>query len=239
MRNTDLIKEKYNIKDLEDIVSRLRAKDGCPWDKEQTHESLKTCLIEECYEVIEAINLADDENLVEELGDVLLQIYLHSEIAREEERFTIEDVVQCISEKLIRRHPHVFGEERVITASEGLINWEGIKALEKKGKITEKLPLRTIPNSLPALIRAEKIIKKADKIYGKKNTEMDCIENLDIALKNVKKVLKDDTKVDLSVLIGEMLLNIVNLSTVLEENAENSLTNRLETFINIFEGNNC
>ena len=115
-------------------IAMLRGEGGCPWDIKQTHESLKDCLIEETGEVIEAIDKKDDENLCEELGDVLLQVVMHAQIAAEEGRFTIEDVVRGINEKMIRRHPHVFGDEKVETVEEGLSLWEAIKKKEKANR---------------------------------------------------------------------------------------------------------
>ena len=124
----------YTLPELLEIVATLRSENGCPWDREQTHESMKVCLIEECGEVIEAIDNKDDENLIEELGDVFLQVLMHSQIAKEEGRFTFDDVVQVVSEKMIRRHPHVFGDAKAENAEEALGNWKAVKALEKEKK---------------------------------------------------------------------------------------------------------
>lgn len=124
--------KKYTYEDFLDIIAKLRAPDGCPWDRKQTHESLKECLVEESGEVIEAINNKDDANLCEELGDVLLQVVLHAQIAAEEGRFTMDDVVQGVSEKMVRRHPHVFGDIKVSSVEEGLDLWNAIKAKEKE-----------------------------------------------------------------------------------------------------------
>lgn len=121
----------YKFDDLIHIISELRSEHGCPWDKEQTHESLKKCLAEESQEVFEAIDSHDDQNLCEELGDVLLQVILHSQIAREENAFTIDDVVDGICKKMIRRHPHVFGNVRVNSAEESRELWDQIKKQEK------------------------------------------------------------------------------------------------------------
>lgn len=115
-------------------IAALRAENGCPWDRKQTHESLKECLTEEAGEVLAAIDNQDDENLCEELGDLLLQVVMHAQIAAEENRFTIEDVVRGVNEKMIRRHPHVFGDEKVESVEEGLNLWEQIKRQEKEGK---------------------------------------------------------------------------------------------------------
>ena len=130
------MKKNYSYEEFVEIIRKLRSKDGCPWDREQTHESLKSCLIEEAYEVIEGIDLLektkDPANLCEELGDVLLQVVMHSVIAEEEKNFTIQDVINGISEKMVRRHPHVFGDVVAETSSEVLENWEEIKKKEKE-----------------------------------------------------------------------------------------------------------
>lgn len=123
--------KKYTYEELLHIVEELRSDHGCPWDREQTHESMIKCLREESEEVIEAIENRDDENLCEELGDVMLQVLMHSQIAAEEGRFTIEDVVDMLAKKLVRRHPHVFGDQKALTAEEGLASWNAIKAQEK------------------------------------------------------------------------------------------------------------
>lgn len=125
---------KYDFNDLIEIISQLRSPGGCPWDIEQTHDSLKKCLIEESGEVIEAIDNRDDENLCEELGDLLLQVIMHAQIASEERRFTIDDVIQGVSEKMIRRHPHVFGDEKISSQEESLNLWKKIKEKEKKDR---------------------------------------------------------------------------------------------------------
>ena len=127
--------EKYSYEQLLDIIAKLRSPQGCPWDRAPTHESMIPCLRDECDEVVEAINNKDDDNLCEELGDVLLQVLLHAQIATEEGRFTMADVVNGIAEKMVRRHPHVFGNAPICqTEEEGLARWKEIKALEKAEK---------------------------------------------------------------------------------------------------------
>lgn len=126
--------KKYTYEDFLEIIAQLRAPGGCPWDQKQTHESLKECLLEESQEVLDAIDNKDDENLCEELGDVLLQVVTHAQIAAEEGRFTMDDVVQGVSEKMVRRHPHVFGGIKVDSVEEGLDLWNAIKAQEKSQK---------------------------------------------------------------------------------------------------------
>lgn len=125
---------RYDFADFCEIIAQLRAPGGCPWDIKQTHESLKKCLVEETGEVLDAIDHKDDANLCEELGDVLLQVVMHAQIAAEENRFTMEDVIQGVAEKMIRRHPHVFGDAKAETQEESLALWQEIKRKEKSGK---------------------------------------------------------------------------------------------------------
>lgn len=129
--NSNDMDRKYDFDDFVEIIAALRAPGGCPWDIKQTHQSLKKCLIEESGEVIDAIDNNDDDNLCEELGDVLLQVVMHAQIAAEENRFDINDVIQCVSEKMIRRHPHVFGDVEVSSPEESLALWKEIKKQEK------------------------------------------------------------------------------------------------------------
>lgn len=130
--------KRYTFQDLREIIERLRGENGCPWDREQTHQSLKKCLTDETQEVLEGIDIyestGDWGNLCEELGDLLLQVMLHSAIAQEEGIFTIDDVIQGLSEKMIRRHPHVFGDRHAENAREALLTWEEIKTQEKRNK---------------------------------------------------------------------------------------------------------
>ncbi len=164
LKRQELIKEQYSFDDLRAVVKQLREPDGCPWDRAQTHESMHDCMIEEAFEVIEAVNNKDVDNLREELGDVLLQVLMHSLIAEEEGEFTFSQVVDELAKKLVRRHPHVFGEQvSAATPEEGLGRWEAIKKQEKK---SDKGELSRIPHELPPVMRAKKVIKKAEKIYG-------------------------------------------------------------------------
>ena len=161
----------YTIEEFKDIIEMLRSENGCPWDRVQTHESLKSCMMEEAAEVLAGIRILNQtgngENLKEELGDVLLQVMMHSQIAKEEELFAFEDVVDDISRKMIRRHPHVFVQEpvNVDSVEQVLTNWEDIKKKEKQGKEWAAQPLREIPMELPALTRGTKVIKKLNKLY--------------------------------------------------------------------------
>jgi tetrapyrrole methylase family protein/MazG family protein len=155
-----------SLEDFQEIIARLRAPDGCPWDKEQTHLSLRPYLLEETYEVLEALDHEDPEHLKEELGDLLLQIVLHTQIAIEDEDFNLTDVLNGISQKLIRRHPHVFGSVLASTSSQVVKNWEQIKAEERKsnGDTKPKGMLDGIPNALPALVQADQIQDRAKRV---------------------------------------------------------------------------
>lgn len=231
--------EKYTIEDFKMIMKVLRSKEyGCPWDSVQTHDSIRQCLIEECYETLEAIKDKDDDNLKEELGDVLMQIVMHSEIASEEERFTFEDVVGAISEKMVRRHPKVFLTGEPYADNSGLSLWEQIKAKEKEGtKEAEKGNLRRVASSLPALMRAQKVIKKSDEIYKDSPGVEESIKQLQHCILMLEESRDNAGKYsNIDKFLGEALLEITNIAYRLEENAENSLTNAVEQFINKREG---
>jgi len=133
------MEKRYTYEELLKLIAELRSDHGCPWDRAQTHESMIKCLQEESEEVIQAIEKKDDENLCEELGDVLLQVLMHSQIAAEEQRFTIEDVVDMLAQKLVRRHPHVFGDVKALTPEEGLASWQAVKQKEKEARAANKM----------------------------------------------------------------------------------------------------
>ena len=156
-------RDRYDYTDLCRVIARLRAPGGCPWDREQTHESLKKPLIEECYELVDAIDGGDDAHLVEELGDVWMQVVMHAAIAAEQGRFTEHDVADAIVKKLVYRHPHVFGDVAVSGSAEVLKNWDALKRKEKH-QSSETEVLMSVPRAFPALMRAQKVQKKAAKI---------------------------------------------------------------------------
>ena len=158
------MKRKAAINDLLKVMARLRSPTGCPWDREQSHRSLRRHAIEEVYELIDAIEAGDDHEMAEELGDLLLQVVFHCQLAKERGAFDFDEVCRLIVEKLIRRHPHVFGEITVKDVDEVWANWEKIKKAEKHGTKHARLSaLDGIPKHLPALLRAEKLVKKARK----------------------------------------------------------------------------
>ena len=161
------MKQKAAIEDLLKVMARLRSPTGCPWDREQSHMTLRRHAIEEVYELIDAIEARDDHEMAEELGDLLLQVVFHCQLARERGAFDFEKVCRRIVEKLVRRHPHVFGRTKVRSVDEVWANWEKIKHAEKKGTRHERTSaFDGIPKHLPALLRAEKLVKKARKVFA-------------------------------------------------------------------------
>lgn len=223
----------YSFEEFMDIIRKLRSKEGCPWDREQTHESLKTCLIEECYETVEAINNNDKENLCEELGDILLQVALHSAIAEEAKEFTIDEVISAEAEKMIRRHPHVFGNVAVTNAQDVINNWEEIKKKEKEANnVVEEI--LEVPKALPATIRAEKIQKKAAKAGMDFEGYEQVMGKVYEELKELQESIEIGDKSLIQEEFGDVMFTMVNLSRFLQLNAENSLTNATKKFINRF-----
>lgn len=166
------MKKSASIDDLLNVMAKLRSPTGCPWDREQTHLSLRRHAIEEVYELIDAIEAHDDHEMAEELGDLLLQVVFHCQLARERRAFDFERVCRSLVEKLIRRHPHVFGATKVANVDEVWANWERIKRAEKLGTSQARhSAFDGIPKHLPALMRAEKLTKKARKVFGKDHFE--------------------------------------------------------------------
>ena len=214
---------------LTDIMEQLRGPNGCPWDKEQTSETLKPYLIEEAYEVIDAIDSKDDANLAEELGDVLLQVVFHAQIASEENRFTIEDVAKSIADKLVRRHPHVFGDAQAETPDEVIKNWEAIKSEEKEaetGKEAESV-LSGVPRHLPALLRAQQIQKKAARVgFDWEKTE-EVMQKVEEEIQELKNTKTQQEKVEE---FGDLLFSLVNLARFLKIDPEDALTKTIGKF---------
>ena len=222
----------YGFEDLVTVVEVLRSEEGCPWDREQDHKSIRRDFIEETYEVIEAIDTDNRELLREELGDVLLQVTFHSQIEAEKGTFTIEDVANDICVKLIHRHPHVFGDVQADTSEKVLSNWEKIKSEEKERKtVTDKL--RAIPPMLPALMRAEKVGKKASCFdFPDADSVMDKIyEELD----ELKEAMTTENKDAIAEEMGDLLLTVTSLCRKLGVESEVALGRATDKFINRFE----
>ena len=221
-----------NFEKLVSIMETLRSDKGCPWDREQTHESLRPYLIEEAYEVLDAIDTKDDNELKIELGDLLLQVVFHAQLAHEEGRFSIEDVSGAVTEKLIRRHPHVFGDVKADTSDQVLENWEKIKQREKgPGK---KSVLDGLPSQLPALLKAFRIQEKVSRVnfdwqdvkevFGKVREE---IYELEEAHDSTDQAAQEEE-------FGDLLFSMVNLARHLKITPEDALRFTNEKFIKRF-----
>lgn len=226
-----LEKESYGIDDLVILVEVLRSEEGCPWDKEQTHKSIRRDFIEETYEVIEAIDTDDIVLLREELGDVLLQVAFHSQIEKEQGNFTLNDVANDICVKLIHRHPHVFGNVVAETSDKVLSNWEVIKS-EEKERVTVTDKLRAIPPMLPALMRADKVGRKAscfdfpdaDSVVLKVKEELS--EVVEAMAKNDAENIEEE--------LGDLIFSVVSLCRKLGVESEVALNKATDKFIGRF-----
>jgi MazG family protein len=209
------------------IMARLRAPDGCPWDLEQSHASLRQSVIEEAYEVAAAINSGDDANLCEELGDLLLQVVFHAQMASEEGRFDFDGVARSIVEKLVRRHPHVFGSENAADSTQVLARWEEIKKAEKGVKATSVLD--GISEGMPGLMRAEKVQKRAAKVGFDWSEVPPVIAKVREEIGEVEGALGDPAKVEEE--IGDLLFAVVNLARKLKVDGEVALQRATDKFI--------
>lgn len=220
-----------NFREFVSIVKKLRSPDGCPWDRQQTLYSLRDQLIEETFEMVDAIDNKDIENIKEELGDLLLHVIMHSVIAEEENLFSLNDVMKTISEKLIRRHPHVFGDRGRISVDEVLVNWDEIKKLEKKGR--EKY-LDGIPKSLPAIQKAYKLQERAKKVGFDWESAESCMKKFDEEVAEFKDAVKSQNHEDIEEELGDLLFSFINLSRFLKVNSEAALRKANEKFIKRF-----
>ncbi|HCT63971.1 MAG TPA: nucleoside triphosphate pyrophosphohydrolase [Lachnospiraceae bacterium] len=231
-RGKQTLKDRYGFDDLVEIIRILRSKNGCPWDKVQTHETLRDSMIEEAYEVVEAINNKDMENLCEELGDVLMQVIFHATMEAEKGGFTLEDVYDGISKKMISRHSHIFASDVANTPEDVVVNWEKNKKKEK-GYKTQTQVLESIPKALPALTRARKIqAKAADVGFDLENLD-EAIKKLEEEIDELKNALNSGDE-GIAEEYGDVLFSCVNISRFLGLNPEFALTNSSEKFINRF-----
>ena len=224
-------KDAYGVKDLEEIVRLLRAPGGCPWDREQTHQSLRRGMLEEAYEVVEAIDQGSPEHLKEELGDVLLQVVFHADIERDAGRFDLDDVADGICKKLIYRHPHVFGDVQVSGTGEVLSNWEELKRREK-GQATNTDALEAVARSLPALWRAEKVQKKAAKAGFDWPEVSGALDKLSEELAELRAAVAAGTNVEEE--LGDLLFSAVNVARFVKTDPEEALSSACDKFIRRF-----
>src|SRR3989440_8657449 len=223
--------ESPSFKKLCEIVAKLRAPGGCPWDREQTHESLLPATIEEAYEVAEAARAKNDAHFREELGDLLLLVVMHAEIAREAERFNIDNVLSEISEKLIRRHPHVFGESDARDSGAVLKQWEAIKREEKK---TDTHYLSSLPSALPALMRAQKAQSKVARVNFDWTELRDVIAKVEEELGELKHAIQSEDRQSIEDETGDLLFAVVNLARKCKLDAETALQSATDKFVRRF-----
>lgn len=228
-----LKKSKYDFEDLVDIMQILRSPGGCPWDAEQTHQSIRRDLLEETYELIEGIDKDDPEILREELGDVLLQVVFHSNIAKSNNRFTIDDVCNDVCRKLIVRHPHVFGDVVVENSENVLANWDMIKKETKQQK-TDTEVLRSVTASLPALMRADKLGKKARKLGFDFDDAEEALLKVREELEEVAAAVKSGNQKEIDEEFGDLLLSVVNAARLAGVDSEQALYNANEKFLSRF-----
>ena len=211
-----------------DIVAKLRAPDGCPWDREQTNQSLLPALIEEVYETAEAARAQDDAHFREELGDLLLLVVMHAQIACETARFSIEEVIEHVSDKLIRRHPHVFGTSEARDAGAVLKQWEAIKREEKNA---DSHFLANLPKALPALVRAQKAQSKAARVNFDWTALPDVITKVDEELDETKDAISSQHQENIEDEIGDLLFAVVNLARKCNIDAETALQSATDKFV--------
>jgi tetrapyrrole methylase family protein / MazG family protein len=235
-----------------ELMAALCAENGCPWDRKQTHESLKPYLLEETYEVLETIDQRDDTKLQEELGDVFLQVIFHSQIAAERGAFTIENVLETLADKLVRRHPHVFGDSgptRTLANGEQVLNqWEHIKRAEREAAGGARSALDGVPKTLPALLRAYQTQARAarvgfdwphnaaglEEIFGKVAEEVDELKGALAQAGADPTPNRPDSQADIEAELGDILFSLVNLARFVKVNPEEALRRSTNRFINRF-----
>ena len=227
-------REKYSMQDLLNIMAILRSPEGCPWDREQTHKSIRSCFIEETYEVVEAIDSDNAELLKEELGDVLLQVLFHSQLEKEADHFDFSDVVDGIAKKMIIRHPHVFGSAVVNSSDEVLVNWDAIKK-ETKNQTTETEVLQSVSKALPALMRSAKVQHKAAKVGFDWPDISGALDKVTEETRELKEAIDYGSWEDRMEELGDLLFSVVNVSRFLKVEPEQALSFSCNKFILRFE----
>ena len=223
--------ERYSFQDLNRIMALLRQPGGCPWDREQTHESIRRNMLEEAYEAVEAIDEKDPGHLKEELGDVLLQVVFHARMAEEEGLFTLDDVVDGICKKLIFRHPHIFGDVKVGSTDEILSNWDDLKRKEKKQE-TDTSTLERVSKSLPSLIRAQKLQKKAAKVGFDWPDVSGALDKVEEELAEVRAAIGGNGDVEEE--IGDLIFAVTNVSRFVKVDSERAAEKTCNKFVRRF-----
>lgn len=226
-------KEHYDFSDLRRVMRILRAPDGCPWDREQTHESIRNDLLEETYEVADAIDRADPADLCEELGDLLMNVVFHADLAEDAGDFTLDDVADGVVRKMIYRHPHVFGNVTAQTTGEVLNNWDTLKRAEKSQE-TFTDTLRSVPRAFPALMRAKKVQKRAAKAGFDWPDAVGAWDKLEEELRELRAAEAAGDPAAVREELGDLLFSVVNVSRFLKVDAEQALAAATDKFIDRF-----
>jgi tetrapyrrole methylase family protein / MazG family protein len=221
--------------ELVQIMARLRGENGCPWDREQTHASIKPYLLEETYEVLESIDDNDPAKLQEELGDLALQVVFHAQMADEAGLFTIADVLRGINEKLRRRHPHIFGDVKADTAQEVLFNWEQIKKLEREKTQGRASLLDGVPRELPALLRAHRLQEKASRVGFDWSEARQVFQKVEEELAELRAAMENEQPDRREAELGDLLFSLVNLGRFIAVNPEEALRKTIARFIARFQ----
>lgn len=227
-------KENFDFNDLVEIMKYLRAPDGCPWDRVQTHESIRSNFIEETYEVIEAIDNKDSELLKEELGDVLLQVVFHSEMSAEENEFDINDVINGVCKKLVERHPHVFGDVKAENSEEALLSWDNVK-MNSKSQKKQSEAMDSVSKALPSLMRAEKIQKKAAKVGFDWDNVDGALDKVAEETDELKEAVDSGSYEQQCEELGDLLFSVVNVSRFLKVDSEKALYDACDKFTDRFK----
>ncbi len=226
-------KERYDLEDLKQVTRILRSENGCPWDKVQTHQSIRRDFLEETLEALEAIDNQDPVLLREELGDVLFQVVFHAQIEAEQGRFDLADVIHDITAKLIHRHPHVFSTTQADTVDQVLQNWDEIKK-EEKNQESYADTLRAVPKTFPALMRAQKVQKRAAKVGFDFQDQQETWDALQEEIQELQQAVQTGDLSAMEEELGDVLFSVVNISRFLGLDSEKCLTNAVEKFINRF-----
>lgn len=229
-----LEKESYNVYDLAKIVEILRSENGCPWDRVQTHQSIRNDFLEEVYEVLEAIDFNSEEMLREELGDVLLQVVFHAQIENENNKYDLDDIANDVCRKLIIRHPHVFGDVTADNVDTVLKNWDSIKK-ETKGQESYTDTLKSVPKVFPSLMRAQKLGKRASRAGMDFNGKEDCFESLKSEVYELEEAMRQGDEKAAAEELGDLLFSCANMARKLNVDAEQLLYDASDKFLKRFE----
>lgn len=226
-------KETYSVEDLVGIMQLLRGENGCPWDKEQTHTSIRNNLLEEAYETADAIDRLDDTDMAEELGDLLLQIVFHCQMAKERGAYDLDKVADGICKKLVYRHPHIFSNVVVNNSEEVLNNWDKLKNKEKQMQSFSDT-LKAVPKAFPACLRAQKVQKRASKAGYDFKSVQDTVFKIEEELAELKQAISQNDFESAKSELGDLLFSVINTARFLKADAEQCLNSTTERFINRF-----